>query len=427
MHQENLFADSVDTASLPLAARMRPRTLDEYVGQTKLLAPGRPLRKMIESGKAGSIILFAPPGCGKTTLAYLIAQSAGCRTEAKSAVTTGAPEIRRIAETAAARKRLGEETLLILDEIHHFKRNQQDGLLGYVEQGCFTLVGVTTENPFFALAPALLSRARVITLQPLSEDELAEVVRRALLDTERGLGERKLTIAKDALHRLAKWAAGDARLALNAIEAASFLVEDGGEISAEDLEEVLQRPLVRYDKQGDYHYDTISAFIKSIRGSDPDAALHYLARMMQAGEDPRFIARRMMISASEDIGNADPQSLVLASAAAAAVERVGMPEAGLILGQAVAYLACAPKSNAAYLAIAKAMEDAAKEALPPVPEHLRNKPSKTPYLYPHDYPGHYVKQQYLPDGDWQTPYYRPTDQGHEARIKERMEKRENQG
>ncbi|MFN3682699.1 MAG: replication-associated recombination protein A [Fimbriimonadaceae bacterium] len=417
---------------LPLAARMRPRTLDEYVGQAHLLAPGLPTRTAILEGSLGSVILWAPPGCGKTTLAHLIAQYRGARVEARSAVTTGVADIREIAKRADQHRRLsGQPTLLILDEIHHFNRTQQDSLLGYLEDGTFEMVGVTTESPFFVLAPALLSRARVLVLKPLQEDEVAEVVRRALQDGERGLGGRRLELEASALSHLVACANGDARLALNALEAASLQVPDGGKITLELVEQVLQRPALRYDQQGDYHYDTISAFIKSVRGSDPDAALHYLARMLAAGEDPRFIARRLIILASEDVGNADPQGLVVAVSAAQALERIGMPEGRIVLAQATTYLASAAKSNAAYLAIEAAIRDVEKIPLTPIPNHLRNAPVKgyrdmgfgAEYRYPHDFPGHYVPQRYLPEGPWNTPYYRPTSEGYEARIRERRKSR----
>lgn len=417
--QENLFlepdeSDPGPAGWLPLATRMRPRTLQEFVGQSHLLSEGQPVRNAIEAGTLGSIILWAPPGCGKTSLAYLIAGYAHAHVESRSAVTTGVADIRQIAKTALERKRAQQRaTLLLLDEIHHFNRTQQDSLLGWLEDGTLTLVGATTENPFFIMNPALLSRARVLKLNPLSGEEMQILIERALSDEERGLGTRKLALAADALEHLVRCADGDARLALNALETASLQVPDGSEVSLILIEEVLQRPAVRYDQQGDYHYDTISAFIKSVRGSDADAALHYLARMLTAGEDPRFIIRRLLILASEDIGNADPQGLVVAAAGAQAVERVGMPEAQLILAQVTTYLAVAPKSNASYLAIGKALKDVETKPLTPIPLHLRNAPHSElkkmghgeGYKYPHDYPGHWVEQEYLPEGDWDVPYY----------------------
>lgn len=425
--QENLFLEPDESCPapaswLPLATRMRPRTLHEFVGQSHLLSEGQPVRNAIEAGTLGSIILWAPPGCGKTSLAYLIADYAHAHVESRSAVTTGVADIRQIAKTALERKRAQKRaTLIVLDEIHHFNRTQQDSLLGYLEDGTLTLVGATTENPFFIMNPALLSRARVLKMNPLSGEELQTLIERALSDEERGLGARQLTLAADALEHLVRCADGDARLALNALETASLQVPNGSEVPLTLIEEVLQRPAVRYDQQGDYHYDTISAFIKSVRGSDADAALHYLARMLTAGEDPRFIMRRLLILASEDIGNADSQGLVVAAAGAQAVERVGMPEAQLILAQVTIYLSRAPKSNASYLAIGKALKDVETKPLTPIPMHLRNAPHSElkkmghgeGYKYPHDYPGHWVEQQYLPEGDWDVPYYTPESEAEE--------------
>jgi putative ATPase len=408
---------------LPLATRMRPRTLEEFVGQQHLLAPGMPIRQAIEQGTLGSVILWAPPGCGKTSLAYLIAHYSGAFVEAQSAVSIGVQQIRRLAERARHRQRAtGQPTLLLLDEIHHFNRTQQDALLGYLEDGTFTLIGVTTENPFFILSNALLSRARVLTLKPLEEDEIHLLVERALHDRERGLGELNLQIEPDALQHLVRTAAGDARLALNVLETAALQTPPGGTITLPLIEQLLQKPMVRYDQQGDYHYDTISAFIKSVRGSDPDAALHYLARMLVAGEDPRFIMRRLLILASEDVGNANPLGLVVASAGAQAVERVGMPEAQLILAHVTVYLATSPKSNACYVAIKRALADVRSNPLPPIPLHLRNAPHPAlkemghaeGYLYPHDFAEGWAPQPYMPEGAWQLPYYEPTERGHEA-------------
>ncbi|CUU04629.1 putative ATPase [Armatimonadetes bacterium GBS] len=433
--QADLFGEVPQTA-LPLATRMRPRTLEEFVGQTHLLAPGMPLRQAIEQGTLGSVILWAPPGCGKTSLAYLIAHYSNAFVESHSAVSIGVSEIRKIAERARQRRRTtGQPTLLLLDEIHHFNRTQQDALLGYLEDGTFTLVGATTENPFFILSNALLSRARVLTLKPLSEEELGILIDRALQDEERGLGARHLQLAPDARAHLIRTANGDARLALNVLESAALQTPEGGTITLEVIEQLLQKPFVRYDQQGDYHYDTISAFIKSVRGSDPDAALHYLARMLEAGEDPRFIMRRLLILASEDVGNANPLGLVVASAGAQAVERVGMPEAQIILAHVTTYLAASPKSNASYVALQRALHDVRTLPLTPIPMHLRNAPHPglkalghgEGYLYPHDFPEGWVEQTYIPEGDWNLPYYEPTEHGHEARIRaflERLKKRE---
>ena len=437
--QEDLFQEEGSPKPagwLPMATRMRPRTLEEYVGQSHLLAPGLPTAKAIETGTLGSVILWAPPGCGKTSLAYIIAEYANAHVEARSAVTSGVADVRDIAKAAGQRlKSRKRQTLLILDEIHHFNRTQQDSLLSYLEDGTLQMIGVTTESPFFVLAPALLSRARVLVLKPLTEDEIKELLVRSLADEERGIGGRGLTVSDEALAHLLKCADGDARLALNALEAASLLAPDGGVVELGLIEQVLQRPAVRYDQQGDYHYDTISAFIKSVRGSDADAALHYLARMLVAGEDPRFIMRRLLVLASEDIGNADPQGLVVAVAGSQAVERLGMPEARITLAQVTTYLASAAKSNAAYLGVEKAVGDAQTKQLTPVPKHLRNAPVKAykemghseGYKYPHDFDGHWVDQSYMPEGDWSTPYYEPTDIGYEARIRERRAARKSKG
>ncbi len=410
---------------------MRPRTLEEYVGQEHLLAPSMPIRSAIEQGTLGSVILWAPPGCGKTSLAYLIAHYSGAYVESHSAVSIGVQEIRKVAERARHRLRAtGQPTLLLLDEIHHFTRTQQDALLGYLEDGTFTLIGATTENPFFILSNALLSRARVLKLNPLDEDDLRRLVERALTDTERGLGMLNLTIEPDALAHLVRTADGDARLVLNILETAGLQTPPNGTITLALIEQLLQKPMPRYDQQGDYHYDTISAFIKSVRGSDPDSALHYLARMLHAGEDPRFIMRRLLILASEDVGNANPMGLVVATAGAQAVERVGMPEAQLILAHVTVYLACSPKSNACYLGIQRALEDVRTKPLTPIPLHLRNAPHPAlkemghaqGYRYPHDYPEGWVAQQYMPEGDWNLPYYQPTSHGQEARIAEFLRK-----
>ena len=377
-------------------------------------------------------MLWAPPGCGKTTLAYIIAGSSGSFLEARSAVTAGVAEVRKIAEGAFERRKLyGQPTLLLLDEIHHFNKSQQDSLLGYLEDGTLTLVGATTENPFFALNSALLSRARVLPLRPLGPEDIKSLVHTALTDRERGLGANGLTIDPDALDHLVTTSNGDARLALNALESASLMSGELRQISLGLVEQVLQRQMVRYDRKGDNHYDTISAFIKSVRGSDSDAALHYLARMLQAGEDPRFIMRRLLILASEDIGNADPQALVVAAAGLQSVSALGMPEARLTLSHVTTYLAEAPKSNRAYLAIEKAIKDVEAKPVPPVPMALRNAPVKAmeklghgkDYKYPHDFPGGWVEETYLPEGEWDVPYYSPSEIGYESRIVERRKAR----
>jgi putative ATPase len=426
----SLFEENEELAFAPLATRMRPREIAEFVGQEHLFAEGSPIRTAIEAGKLGSAILWGPAGSGKTTLAHLIAIHSNAYFEARSAVTVGVAEIRKIAQLARQKQSSGRRTLLFLDEIHGFNRSQQDTLLPYVEDGTLTLVGATTENPFFVIATPLLSRARVLILKALEPKDIELLVRRALADEERGLGSLALSISDEALQHLLRSANGDARVALNALEASAQLAGQGGEIDLETTEAVLQRQAVRYDRQGDYHYDTISAFIKSMRGSDPDAALHYLARMIAAGEDPRFICRRIMILASEDIGNADPMAMVVALSASQAVERIGYPEAQLILSQVVTYMATAPKSNAATTAIGKAMSDVQNKPLPPVPIHLRDAHHPgvkklghgKDYKYPHSFPGAWVDQQYAPEDFIKEPYYEPSDRGHEKKIKERMEK-----
>lgn len=410
---------------------MRPSTLSEYVGQSHLLAERLPVRRAIESGQLGSVVLWAPPGCGKTTLAILIANHMKAHLEVISAVTAGVADVRRLGEAARSRYAMNQmRTILLVDEIHHFNKSQQDALLGYLEDGTFQLVGATTENPFFALNSALLSRARVLPLHPLSAEEMEAVLRRALVDSERGLGVHQLSIQEEAIEFLVRLANGDARTALNALETAALMTPPGGEIALKVLEQVLQKPAVRYDRQGDQHYDTISAFIKSVRGSDSDAALHYLARMLEAGEDPRFIARRLVILASEDIGNAEPQGLVIAMAAFHAVERIGMPEARITLAQAVTFLAEAPKSNRAYEAINAAIAEVKRGVIPAIPMHLRSSQARGAkemgagkgYLYPHDYPSGWVAQRYLPDGIG-GGYYIPSERGYEVKMIERRKSR----
>lgn len=431
---ENLFDQNRELPkTAPLASRMRPRNLDEYVGQGHILGDDQPVKKAILEGRLGSVVLWAPPGCGKTTLAQIVARHMDAHFDSVSAVTAGVSDVRKLAQAAKERRSFdGKPTVVLIDEIHHFNKSQQDSLLGYLEDGTFTMIGATTENPFFALNAALLSRARVLPLKPLSSEDIRALVEIALTDGERGLGHTGQSLATEAFDHLVSIANGDARLALNALETSSLMTPNGGEISLETLEQVLQRPAVRYDRQGDNHYDTISAFIKSVRGSDSDAALHYLARMLQAGEDPRFVARRLVILASEDIGNAEPQGLVLAMAAFHTVERIGMPEAQLVLAQATTFLAEAPKSNRSTIAISKAMADVEAGVLPPIPMHLRNAPTSgmkemghgEGYQYPHDFPGAWVDAEYLPkEGAFGTPYYEPSGRGYERRMQERREGR----
>ncbi|MFD1408935.1 AAA family ATPase [Kroppenstedtia eburnea] len=415
----------------PLAARMRPRTLDEIVGQSHILGRGKLLRRSIEADQLSSILLYGPPGTGKTTLAKVIANTTQARFEQLNAVIAGVAEIRRI--TQEAKEQLGMydlRTLLFIDEIHRFNKSQQDALLPFVEDGTIILIGATTENPSFEVNSALLSRSRLFQLHPLTEEELKSLARRALMDEERGLGNFRTQVEEEALDHMVRAAGGDARNMLNALELAVTTTppkENGiRRITPEVAEESIQRKIVRYDKGGDNHYDTISAFIKSMRGSDPDAALYYLAKMIHAGEDPRFIARRVFIHAAEDVGMADPRALLIASAAAQAVEHIGLPEAQIPLAEAVIYIATAPKSNAVYEGIAQAMEAVKQEARGEVPPHLRDTHFKgakaqgrgVGYLYPHNFPRGYVDQQYLPDEHLGKTFYHPTDIGYEKKLKE---------
>ena len=416
----------------PLAVRMRPHTVEEFVGQEHILGPGKLLRRAIESDRLGSIILWGPPGTGKTTLASIIANKTRNHFEAISAVTAGLKEMREL--IAAARYRLdtkGQRTILLVDEIHHFTKTQQDVLLPYVESGLITLIGITTENPFFEVIRALVSRSRIFRFEPLSEEQITLIMRRALSEPERGFGGKKIEISEDALAHLVRVAGGDARIALNALETAVETTESDADgiirVTLRVAEDSVQQRALLYDKDGDAHYDTISAFIKSLRGSDPDAALYWLATMIHAGEDPRFIVRRMIIFASEDIGNADPQALVVATAAAEALEWVGLPEAQYNLAQAAIYLATAPKSNSAG-AYFKALADVESEGVAEVPDHLKDAHRDSAafghgkgYLYPHKYSGHFVKQQYLPDRLQGRRYYEPSDQGYEKEIRRRLE------
>jgi len=417
----------------PLAARMRPRTLDEMVGQEHILGPGKLLRRAIEADRLGSIILWGPPGTGKTSLASVVANTTESAFESMSAVLAGVNELRQLIAAAKNRRMLsGSRTILLVDEIHHFTKTQQDALLPHVENGMVTLIGITTENPFFEVIGALVSRSRIFRLEPLSDDDVAMILRRALTDAERGLGDRKVELKEEALDHLVRVAGGDARIALNALELAVETTAPDADgviqVTLEVAEDSIQQRALLYDKDGDAHYDTISAFIKSLRGSDPDAALYWLARMIHAGEDPRFIVRRMIIFASEDVGNADPRALTVATSAAQALEWVGLPEAQYSLAQAAAYLSTAPKSNAAggYF---DALADVKEEGVTEVPNHLKD-PSRDgealghgqDYKYPHQYPDHFVRQQYLPDRLQGRRYYDPSDQGYEKEIRERLDR-----
>jgi putative ATPase len=400
----------------PLAARMRPRTLDEVVGQPHLLGPRRALRALVTSGEISSVILWGPAGSGKTTLAHIIAGATGAHFEPMSAVTAGVADVRKA--IAAARERLGRQghkTLLFLDEIHRFNKAQQDALLPAVENGWVVLVGATTENPSFEVNSPLMSRSLLFRLEALEDSDLLDLLRRALADTDRGLGSLGVEFDDAALEHIAAGSGGDARAALNVLEAAAMIATtQTGRIDLNAAEEALQRRALPYDKGGDWHYDVISAFIKSMRGSDPDAAIYWLVRMLDAGEDPRFIARRMVIFASEDVGNADPTALAVAVGAHHALEFVGLPEAKLNLAQAAGYLALAPKSNASARALWSAEEDVAATGPLPVPPHLRDAHSPASrslgagkgYAYPHAHGG-YVDQQYLPDSLSDRRYFTP--------------------
>ncbi|OEY23901.1 AAA family ATPase [Corynebacterium sp. BCW_4722] len=412
------------SASAPLAARMRPRSLDEIAGQRHLLAEGKPLRRLIEGSGAASVILYGPPGTGKTTIASLIASSMGQNFVALSALSSGVKEVRAVIDEARRDLVRGERTVLFIDEVHRFSKTQQDALLAAVENRTVLLVAATTENPSFSVVAPLLSRSLLLKLEPLDEEDLRGVIDRALADY-RGLNGA-FSLDDDAREQLVLLAGGDARRALTYLEAASEAVKPGETITIEVVRDNVNRAVVRYDRDGDQHYDVISAFIKSIRGSDVDASLHYLARMIEAGEDPRFIARRLVIHASEDIGMADPTALQTASAAAQAVQFIGMPEARLALAQATIHLATAPKSASVYKAIAKAQEDVRSGKAGPVPPHLRDGHyegakaigSAVGYVYPHDDPAGVVKQQYAPDGLQDAVYYEPTGHGAERRVKD---------
>jgi putative ATPase len=421
-----------DPALPPLAERMRPASLDAFVGQTHLVGPDRVLRKTIQSGEPISMVLWGPPGVGKTTLARIVASETRADFIALSAVTAGVNDLRKVIDRAKMnRKASGRRTILFIDEIHRFNKGQQDALLHSVEDGTVTLIGATTENPSFEVISPLLSRCRVFTLEPLNDDDVRTLIERALRE-DATIRDFHLEVPDPVADTIVGYAGGDGRVALNALELAATLTpeRDGKRrVTAETVAEALQKRSLLYDKKGDSHYDTISAFIKSMRGSDPDAAVYWLAKMIDAGEDPLFIARRMVILASEDVGNADPRALVLATAVFQAVHAVGMPEAQIILSQGATYLASAPKSNASYLAVSEALQQVRQSQPETVPLHLRNAATKMMkdmdygkgYLYAHDHEGGHVQQDYLPQRIKEKIFYRPKDIGEEKAIKSRLE------
>jgi len=426
--EQSSHTAEVPSATAPLAERMRPRTMAEFSGQEHLLGEGRILRRMIETDNLSSLIFWGPPGCGKTTLAHVIASETKSRFIFFSAILSGVKEIREIFREAEGYALRGQRTILFVDEIHCFSKSQQDAFLPAVEKGLVTIIGATTENPSFEVIAPLLSRCRVLTLQQLEPPRVRAILRQALADRERGLGEREISAEEDALDFLAEQAGGDARVALNTLEVAANLA-GSDTITQEIAQEALQKKALLYDKGGEEHYNVISAFIKSMRGSDPDAALYWLARMLEAGEDPLFITRRMIILASEDIGNADPRALQIAVAAQQAFQTLGMPEGRIILGQAVTYLATAPKSNASYIGIDAALAEVRSSGALPVPMHIRNAPTKLMkelgyhkgYQYDHDREEGYAGQQCLPDRLAGTKFYQPKGHGYEKNIIERLE------
>lgn len=420
---------------LPLAARMRPKTLDDFVGQEDIVGRGRLLYRAIKADKLSSVIFYGPPGTGKTTLAKIIANTTKSSFEQLNATTSGIKEIKETVQKAKDSLGIsGRKTILFIDEIHRFNKSQQDALLPHVEDGTVILIGATTENPYFEVNKALVSRSIIFQLKQLGADDILRIIRRALTDEESGMGAYNASIDEEAAEFLADTANGDARAALNAVELAVLTTDADKEgnihIDLSIAEECIQRRSLNYDKDGDNHYDTISAFIKSMRGSDPDAALYYLAKMLYAGEDPMFVARRIVICASEDVSNADPHALLVAEAAMRATQMTGMPECRIMLAQAVTYIACAPKSNASYMGINMAMEDVGKIQVKSVPKHLKDSHypgaaelgNGTEYKYAHDFPGHYVRQQYLPDELAGKRYYLPTENGVEKKISEALKK-----
>jgi putative ATPase len=422
MHEANL------RKAQPLAARMRPQSVAEFVGQEHFFGPGKLLRRMLEADRLGSLIFYGPPGTGKTALAHVIAQHTRCRFRPLNAVAAGIKEVRELLHEARSElEATGTRTILFVDELHRFNRAQQDVLLPDVEEGRVILIGATTQNPFFAINSPLLSRSQIFTFEPLSREQIKTLIHLALADRERGLGDIPVNMHPEAADFLAEVSDGDARRALTAVEVGVLSAERRPvEFTLEVAHDSIQRKALDYDATGDAHYDVASAFIKSMRGSDPDAAIYWLARMLEAGEDPRFIARRIIICASEDVGNADPQALVVAAAALQATEFVGLPECQLALAQAVTYIATAPKSNASTLAISKAREDVRSGRTLAVPKHLRDASYRgaaqlghgAEYQYSHDFAGGWVEQEYLPEA---RRYYEPVDRGYEAEIRRRLE------
>ena len=431
----NLFENAAQArtfAEAPLAYRMRPRTLEEFVGQRHIIGEGKLLRRAIEADRIVSFVFYGPPGTGKTSLAHIIANRTKASFQQCNAVTSSVADIRQIVKEAKERRAFqSKRTILFVDEIHHFNKSQQDALLPDVEAGNITLIGATTQNPYFYIIPTLLSRSQVFQFYLLSEAELKEIALSAVADPERGFGKLNVNITEEALEHIVKTSGGDTRRVLNSLELAVLTTPEGPDgvinVDLAVAEESIQKRAVLYDSSDDSHYDTISAFIKSMRGSDPDAALFWLAKMLYAGEDPRFIARRMIICASEDVGNADPHALMLANAALNAAEFIGMPEAQIPLAQAAIYIACAPKSNTSIMGISKATEDIKAGVSTIVPRHLRDSSYASAgklghgkgYKYSHNYSGHYVPQKYMLH---EAKYYEPSDEGYERRIKERLER-----
>lgn len=428
MDNMDLFSAAAarDKVFEPLAQRMRPRDFGEFIGQGSVTGSGAYLRKMIEKDQVPSLILYGPPGTGKTTLAQIIAEMTDSEFVKLNAVAAGIADIRKIVKEAAEQRSFYQrKTIVFIDEIHRFNKSQQDVLLPYVEDGRLILIGATTENPFFEVNHALLSRVRIVRLQALTVADVEKILANALQDEERGLGRQQVKCAQDVLLTIAEISGGDARVALNLLEQAAAVLTPGEILDDAVIGQIVGERMIRYDKQGDNHYDVVSAFIKSMRGSDPDAAIHYLARMIAAGEDCKFIARRIAICAAEDVGLADPQALTVAMAAVNAVQFVGMPEARIPLAEAAIYVASAPKSNSAIMAIDTALADVKTKNIGEIPLHLRDAHYKgaaklghgTEYIYPHNFPGHFKKQQYLPDELLTKKYYQPSDNGAEQNIR----------